>query len=121
MPQHMSDATFAIYTEFFTHTADLCFHLQGEHYHEKANQALDKLTYHATHYFMLLNAAKAIAGVLVILIMGKAAKIAGVPQVDYLVQILVGSHIVVCAIGWYYAIAAAALLAFYRKRNPKSP
>ena len=63
LPPHMSDATFAIYTEFFTHTADLCFHLQGEHYHQRAHDAIDTLTDRARDYATLLRYLHALAGV----------------------------------------------------------
>ena len=112
-PPAMSDATFAIYTEFFTHTADLCFHLQAEHYHERANDAIGTLTERANDYATLLRYAQALAGVVVVLGLCRAARALGVPTPRDLPIVLVAAHLTVCALGtsWAMLIAAAAGLA----------
>ena len=112
-PPLMSDATFAIYTEFFTHTADLCFHLQAEHHHQRANDAISTLTDRANDYATLLAYLHALAGVAVIVLLARAAKVLGVPCPPELPFVLVAAHLAVCAMGlpWALATAAAAGLA----------
>tara|TARA_B100000700_G_C14702767_1_gene695286 strand:- start:97 stop:729 length:633 start_codon:yes stop_codon:yes gene_type:complete len=98
-PALMSDATFAIYTEFFTHTEQLCFHLQGEHYQERANEALKQLTGHAHDWLIALEWARAIAtwmaGVLVLVLIGKAAEWLEVPQARRWTYVAHAMHVIV--------------------------
>ena len=98
-PALMSDATFAIYTEFFTHTEQLCFHLQGEHYQERANKALKQLTGHAHDWLLALEWARVIAtwmaGVLVLVLLGKAAEWLEVPHAKRWIHMAHGMHVIV--------------------------
>jgi len=99
VPSMMSDATFAIYTEFFTHTEHLCFHLQSEHYQQRANEALKMLGDHAHDWLYAMAWARAIAtflgGVAVLGVMGKAAAVIKVPRAKYWTRVAHGVHIVV--------------------------
>ena len=107
----MSDATFAIYTEFFTHTSDLCFHLQGEHHQERANQALAQLAGHAHDWLYLVEWVKAVgvwlAGLVVIYYAGKAAKALDIPHADRATKVALAVHCVVHLLGMELGILAA--------------
>jgi hypothetical protein len=112
-PHAMSDATFAIYTEFFTHTSDLCFHLQGEHHQQRANEALRQLAGHAHDWLHLVDWARAIAGflagVVAIWIVGKGAKMLEIPHADRGIKVAHAMHLVVHALGTELALVVVVL------------
>lgn len=102
-PDAMSDATFAIYTEFFTHTSDLCFHLQGEHHQQRAHDALAQLAGHAHSWLHLVEALRAVAtylaGALAIALVGKAAHLLQVPHATKGIHAAQAAHLVLHALG----------------------
>ncbi|XP_058812062.1 uncharacterized protein LOC131676775 [Topomyia yanbarensis] len=40
----MSDRAFAVYTEFFTQTQNMCYFLQGQHWQREADRTIDRLS-----------------------------------------------------------------------------
>lgn len=112
-PPLMSDATFAIYTEFFTHTSDLCFHLQGEHHQQRANRALEQLAGHAHDWLHLVHYAKAVAawlgGLVLIYYGGKAAKALDIQHANKWTRVAAAVHCVACLLGSGFAMLAALL------------
>lgn len=112
-PELMSDATFAIYTEFFTHTSDLCFHIQGEHFQQQAQLTLQQLHHHADDYLVLLNYLKALAGVIVVLMLAKIARFFDIPHVNKFAHALIAAHISLCALGFQKALLLAAAAGYY--------
>lgn len=122
-PSQMSDATFAIYTEFYTHTADLCFHLQGEHYQLRAQDALARLSGHAEHWLLAIEWIQAVGswmvGATVIWAMGHAAKWLDVPKAKQATLAAQGMHAV-----WHLATPAlgvAVALAVAIALKPGTP
>ena len=111
-PHLMSDATFAIYTEFFTHAADLCFHIQGETLQQHALHTLQQLHQHANDYLQLVHYAKACAGVAVVLVLANLAKRLQIPFATAFAHTLIVAHVAVCTIGFQLALPLAALAGY---------
>jgi len=118
-PSRMSDATFAIFTEFFTHTSDLCFQLQGEHYQQRANEALERLGNHAHGWLRAIEWARAIVafagGTMAIAIMGKAARTIDVPHALKWTKVALAIHVLVHALGTELTLVGVIMAAVTTK------
>ena len=122
-PSQMSDATFAIYTEFFTHASDLCFHLQGEHHQQRAHDALAQLTGRAEEWLRAIlwmqAVARFLAGAALIWAAARVAQAIDVPRAPQAARVAQVAHAVWHAaasvggsaaiwVSWVVALAYAA-------------
>ncbi|XP_067011640.2 uncharacterized protein [Anabrus simplex] len=58
--QDMSDRAFNVYTEFYTHTQNMCFYLQSHFWHEETEKTIDRLSASSAKVTMQLEQAEEI-------------------------------------------------------------